>query len=185
MTIDRISGGNSTYPASTSKFGTIGSAAAAAAKPAATANSPSTVVTLSSGASSSVIEGSATGLSGTPLAAAWAPQMLVQGDLNQDEQLDTVEFAAQLHRAGVAAQEAQKLFDSFDTSSNGSLSIDEFVNGVKASIDGGDQLFSTLADSYIRDAGGKLNAAALNDFLEKGRALAEKYAQQSGEGRRG
>jgi Ca2+-binding EF-hand superfamily protein len=184
MSIGKINESSSPYPAIGAKSKAADSEAVAPVKPSTAGSSSSTIVTLSSGAISAVDEGSTTGLVGVPLAAAWAPQMLVQGDTNKDEQLDTDEFAAQLERAGLAAEQAKKLFDSFDTSSDGILSVDEFVDGVKASIDSGDTLFSKLADSYTRDADGNLNSSALKDFLEKGRALAEKYAQQSGNGRR-
>lgn len=150
---------------------------------AADAESPSTIVNLSDGVASTVIEGNAASLTAVPLATAWAPQMLVQGDTNHDEQLDLKEFANQLQRAGVAAEAAKKLFASFDTSQDGLLSVDEFAKGVEASVDSGATVFSTLSDSYVRDAAGNIDEAARSDFLAKGRALADQYAQQSGQRR--
>lgn len=147
------------------------------------ADAPSAIVHLSNGVGSSIMEGNTGSLSAVPLAAEWAPQMLVQGDADQDLQLDTEEFAHQLQRAGVAVEAAKKLFSSFDTSNNGLLSVGEFAQGVNASVADGATLFSTLADSYIRDAAGNIAPAAMGDFLEKGRALAEQYARQSGQSR--
>lgn len=185
MNIGGINTTYSTHRTNAAHSKSADNSAGSPATPAATAHATSTIVTLSNGANSSVKEGSVTGLSATPLAAAWAPQMLVQGDLNKDAQLDTKEFAVQLKRVGIDTQEAQKLFDSFDTSSDGLLSIDEFAKGVKASIDSGVGVFTTLANSYTHDAAGNFDAAALGDFLAKGQALADKYAHQIAAARRG
>jgi hypothetical protein len=168
-------------PIGTAKAGYQAAVAAVAkTSPAPTpASSPSTIVTLSDGSESNVTEYSGK-LSGTPLAVAWAPQMLVQADANKDEQLDSAEFAQQLERAGVTVDEAKKMFASFDKSADGALSVDEYVQGVKDSIAHGSQLFAGLSDLYTHDAAGHFDPAG---FLKDGQALAEKYARESGQSR--
>lgn len=57
---------------------------AASAGQAAAASSPSTIVTLSNGQQTQVVEASPSSLKATPLALAWAPHMLVAADSNKD-----------------------------------------------------------------------------------------------------
>ncbi|MEX3940554.1 EF-hand domain-containing protein [Paraburkholderia sp. BR10937] len=116
-------------------------------------------------------------LQATPLAVAWAPQMFVQGDTNNDDSLSLEEFQAQLSRAGVAADAAKQLFKSFDTSDDGQVSLTEFVEGVSTSIKSGSQVFNDLMDSYTRDANGNLDQTATDNFLSAGVAKATAFWQ--------
>jgi Ca2+-binding EF-hand superfamily protein len=122
-------------------------------------------------------------LVGTPLSIAWAPETFVQGDTNEDENLDVGEFSEQLKRIGVTSEDAQKLFSSFDTSSDGKLSIFEFVDGVTQSIKNGEKQFTDLVNSYTQDKSGHFDQVATKDFLDKGAALAAKYEKAAGIGR--
>jgi len=103
-----------------------------------------------------------------PLAVAWAPQMFSQGDQNNDDSLSPDEFQAQLARVGVSADAAKQLFQTFDTSKDGQVSLSEFVTGVSNSIASGSHVFNDLMDSYTRDSNGNLNKAAMDNFLSTG-----------------
>jgi len=139
-----------------------------------TTSSLSTVVTLSNGQTSTVTGGSET-LSGTPLSVAWAPQLFVQADADQDSKLSGGEFEALMKRVGVTTEAAQTLFNSFDASNDGSLSMSEFVQGVAATQASGNPVFDKVIDSYTVQQNGNLNQQAMQDFLSAGEAEAEKY----------
>lgn len=51
---------------------------------------------------------------------------------------------------------------------------------MKSHVESGDALFSTLLNSYTHNTQGQFDSAATGDFLDQGRALAEKYGRQSG-----
>lgn len=148
--------------------------------PQAQTAQPSIVVTLSDGTVSEVTERSSETLKSMQLSVAWAPQMLVQADTNQDEQLDSDEFRKQLDRVGVTEQDVRKLFKGFDTSGDGSLTVDEFVKGIKNSLAQGEAVFDDLVNSYQRDSAGNIDDAATDAFLKQGYALALKYQIQQG-----
>ncbi|HZZ13213.1 MAG TPA: EF-hand domain-containing protein [Paraburkholderia sp.] len=111
----------------------------------------------------------------TPLAVAWAPQMFVQGDQNNDDALSLDEFQAQLSRTGVSADTVKQLFQSFDTSNDGQVSIDEFVTGVRNDIVSGSQVFQKLMDSYTHDANGNFDQGTVDRFLSAGAAAADAF----------
>ncbi len=119
-------------------------------------------------------------LRATPLAVAWAPQMFVQGDTNNDDSLSLDEFQAQLSRIGVGADDVKQLFSSFDTSDDGQVSLTEFVKGVSKSIASGSQVFNNLLDSYTRDADGNLDQTKTDNFLSAGLSLAETFWKNLG-----
>jgi hypothetical protein len=154
---------------------------AVAAPSAASGDGASTIVTLSNGRTSSVTPYAGT-LAATPLAAAWAPQTLVAGDHNQDQQLSESEFADQLERVGISADAARKLFASFDMSRDDSVDVDEFVKGVGKDVASGSTVFTQLIDSYVNNPSGSVDQQAMGDFLRKGAALARQYALMSGAG---
>jgi Ca2+-binding EF-hand superfamily protein len=146
-------------------------------------SSPSTIVTLSDGTTSTVVEADPSSLQATPLAQLWSPQMFVQGDQNQDTQIDEEEFGQQLARVGVSEDDAKKLFQTFDSSGDGKVSPEEFIQGIRNSLGSGSDLFKNLLNSYIDDASGKLDVAAFSAFMQKGQALAEQYVKQTGAAR--
>jgi Ca2+-binding EF-hand superfamily protein len=80
-----------------------------------------------------------------------------------------IEFAQQLSRVGVGADVARKLFDSFDKSKDGSLSMNEFVDGVTADNASGSSTFQDLAASNETDE------ATMTSFLNKGSGAADQY----------
>lgn len=118
-----------------------------------------------------------------PISVAWAPEIFVQADADGNNGLTSDEFAKELSRTGVDADVAKKLFDSFDKSKDGSLSMKEFVDGVTADnasdVDGvtgsgvtaasGGSTFQKLAESY------ETNDAVMTSFLNKGSAAADQY----------
>jgi hypothetical protein len=114
-------------------------------------------------------------LQATPLAVAWAPQMYVQGDENNDGSLSLGEFQAQLARINVSAETAKQLFENFDTSGDGQVSLAEFVLGVSQSVSSGSQVFNNLLDSYTRDANGNFDSSAADQFLSAGASVAEAF----------
>ncbi|WP_295996998.1 EF-hand domain-containing protein [Rugamonas sp.] len=185
MSISSIGGSTAAYTNIANNSASAKAAAKDAAAPAPADDQPaSTIVTLSNGQTSKVVEGDVNSLIATPLTIAWAPETFVQGDTDRNQSLNATEFATQLKRVGVSAETAQKLFASFDTSKDGTLSIDEFVQGVKANYASGDTLFTKLVDSYTTDASGKVDDAATDRFLSQGLAVANQYAITSGERRR-
>ncbi|WP_322071584.1 EF-hand domain-containing protein [Paraburkholderia bannensis] len=119
-------------------------------------------------------------LRATPMAVAWAPQMFVQGDKNNDDALSLDEFQAQLSRVGVGADDAKQLFSSFDTSDDGLVSLTEFVTGVSRSISSGNQVFNDLMDSYTRDSDGNLDQSKTDSFLSAGQSKAETFWKNLG-----
>lgn len=184
MAIASISAAPAAYASAANQAGasTAKTQEDAAAPAAAADGGASTIVTLSNGQSSSVTAYGGT-LSGTPLAAAWAPQTLVAGDRNNDQQLGESEFADQLKRVGVSADDAKKLFASFDTSQDGSVDVDEFARGVSKDLANGSTVFTRLIDSYVRNDAGGVDGQSMSDFLSKGAALAQQYAIMSGNAR--
>ncbi|NYE61539.1 hypothetical protein FHW58_002746 [Duganella sp. 1224] len=174
--INSASGGYSAAPSNNDSAG--------AAKPAVTStpsgDGKSSIVTLSDGSSMNVIERDASALKATPLAVLRSPEMLVAGDGNQDQQIDADEFGKQLARIGVSADDAKKLFATFDASGDGKVSPDEYIQGVKDSIASGNDLFKNLLNSYINGDDGHLDLNAYAAFMQKGKELAAQYAKQSG-----
>ena len=152
----------------------------AASDPASTDSSgvgispSSSVVTLSNGQSSNVTSGSVT-LSGMPLAVAWAPQLFVQADADHDNKLTGTEFANLMKRGGMTTAAAQTLFQSFDLSNDGTLSMNEFVQGVAAVQASGNTAFGKVIDSYTTSQDGNLNQQSMQNFLSAGQSEAEKY----------
>lgn len=129
----------------------------------------SVVVTLSDGSKKSDF------LTATPLAVAWAPQMFVQGDSNGDRQLSKDEFETQMKRAGLAAEAADKLFKTLDSSDDGQLTVSEYVDGANDSIRAGNELFNRLMQSYTQDANGGMQKSAMDQFLKAGEDVASAY----------
>lgn len=103
------------------------------------------------------------------ISVAWAPATFVQADADGNNGLTTDEFAQELSRVGVGADVAKKLFASFDKSRDGTLSMNEFVDGVTADNASGSSTFQDLAASYETDE------ATLTSFLNKGSAGAAQY----------
>jgi Ca2+-binding EF-hand superfamily protein len=101
--------------------------------------------------------------------------MFFQANTSKNEKLTSSEFADQLKRVGVSAETASKLFKTFDTSKDGSLSVDEYVAGVRSINSSGNTMFSDLMNSYTRSPDGKVDHAAEDSFLKQGEALATKY----------
>ncbi len=178
MTISGINSASASYSAATSNNDTAG-----ASKPAVTStpssDGKSSIVTLSDGSSMNVIEGDPGALQGTPLAVLRSPELLVAGDNDQNQQIDADEFSKQLARIGVSADDAKKLFATFDASGDGKVSPEEYIQGVKDSISGGSNTFKDLLDSYTNDANGKFDMNAYAAFMQKGKELAAQYAKQS------
>ncbi|MFT4436524.1 EF-hand domain-containing protein [Caballeronia sp. 15715] len=137
-------------------------------------SSSSTVVTLSNGRSSVVTELSET-LVATPLAVAWAPQLFVQADTDNDNKLTGSEFVNLMKRAGMATDAAQALFQSFDVSKDGTLSMSEFVQGVAADQASGSTVFDKVIDSYAVSQNGESNPQSMQSFLSAGQGAAEQY----------
>lgn len=104
-----------------------------------------------------------------PLSVAWAPVTFVQADADGNNGLTSDEFAQELSRVGVGADVAKKLFDGFDKSKDGSLSMNEFVDGVTADNTSGSSTFQDLAASYETDE------SAMTSFMNKGSAAASQY----------
>ena len=178
MTISSINSASNSYSAAANN-----NEPAAADKPAAavgSAGASSTIVTLSDGTSSNVIEGDSSKLQGTPMAVLRSPELLVAGDTDQDQQIDADEFGKQLARIGVSAEDAKKLFAAFDASGDGKVSPEEYIQGVKDSIAGGSNTFKDLLNSYITGADGHLDMNAYAAFMQKGKELAALYTKQSG-----
>jgi Ca2+-binding EF-hand superfamily protein len=110
-----------------------------------------------------------------PLTEAWGPQMFFQANTSKTEKLTSSEFADQLKRIGVSTESASKLFRTFDMSKDGSLSVDEYVAGIRSINASGNTMFSDLMYSYTRSPDGKVDNAAEDSFLQQGGALATKY----------
>lgn len=143
---------------------------------ASTAPQASYVVTLSGDAPhpSKIIDVTAT-IEKTPLTVAWAPQLFAQADSSGDNKLTLAEFATQLKRVGVDTTTAKQLFDAFDTSKKSTLSIDDFVDGVKKDFDSGSQLFTRLIDTYTTGQDGHDDVVATDKFLNEGLAQGNRY----------
>jgi len=141
---------------------------------------PGTVdhLTLPGGQQVTAIEADPSSLTATPLAIAWAPQLMAQADTDKDSRLDSGEFTRLLQRAGVNADQAEKLFQSFDSSQDGKLTVDEFVDGVTQQVNDNNPLFQKLIDSYTRNPDGSNNESAVNAFLAQGFALASDWASR-------
>lgn len=190
MTVSGVSNSIAAYSAQPSAAGSAGNAAAGATSPAAApapapVSSPnassaapqeSYVITLSGNAPhpSKIIDVTAT-IEKTPLTVAWAPQLLAQADSNGNNHLSLDEFASQLKRVGVDTASAKRLFDAFDTSKTGALSVDDFVEGIKRDFGSGSDLFTRLIDTYTKGPDGHDDVAATNKFLSDGLAQANRY----------
>ncbi|WP_397448243.1 EF-hand domain-containing protein [Pseudomonas sp. NA-150] len=110
----------------------------------ASGSGPATSVTLSSKAQSAYGVRS--------FGVVWAPGMFDAADTDKSNGLNISEFATELGRVGVDADEAKKLFDSFDKSKDGTVSMDEFVDGVIAdNATNTNSSFQSLALSYMSD----------------------------------
>jgi Ca2+-binding EF-hand superfamily protein len=101
--------------------------------------------------------------------------MFVQGDSSGDRQLSKDEFETQMKRAGLAAEAADKLFKTFDSSDNGQLTVSEYVDGANDSIRAGNELFNRLMQSYTQDANGGMQKSAMDQFLKAGEDVASAY----------
>lgn len=104
-----------------------------------------------------------------PLSVAWAPATYANSDTDGSDGLTIDEFTKELSRAGVDADTAKKLFSSFDKSNDGSVSMDEFVDGVTADNAKGSSTFQDLAMTYA------LDETAYLSFTNKGAAATDKY----------
>ncbi|MDB6145183.1 MAG: hypothetical protein JWP80_4227 [Pseudomonas sp.] len=104
-----------------------------------------------------------------PLSVVWAPAFFVNAAADPDKGLTSDEFASELSGVGVDADEAKKLFDSFDKSKDGSLSMNEFVDGVTADNASGKSRFQDLAMSYAT------NETAMNALMDKGGTAVDQY----------
>jgi hypothetical protein len=179
MTISSITAASTGYSAATSNNDSAG-----ASQPAVTStpsgDGNSSIVTLSDSSSMNVIERDPSKLQGTPLAVLRSPELVAAGDKDQDRQIDADEFGKQLARIGVSADDAKKLFATFDASGDGKVSPEEYIQGVKDSIAGGNDLFKNLLNSYINGENGQLDVSAYAAFMQQGKDLAAQYAQQSG-----
>lgn len=134
----------------------------------------STVVTLSNGQTSSVTS-SSDGLTGTPLSVAWAPQMFAKADGDNSSSVTAAEFGKLLAQAGLTSDQASALFSSFDTSQDGVLSVDEFVDGVQNQENSGAKTFDSLLSSIVKGSDGSLDNQATDAFLAQGSAVADRY----------
>lgn len=104
-----------------------------------------------------------------PMSVAWAPETFVQADADSNNGLTSDEFAQELSRDGVVADVAKKLFESFDKSKDGRLSMNEFVDGVAADNASGSSTFQDLA------ASNETEEATMTSFLNKGSGAADQY----------
>lgn len=104
-----------------------------------------------------------------PISVAWAPGTFVEADADGSNGLTSDEFAQELSRVGVGADVAKKLFDSFDKSKDGSVSMNEFVDGVTADNASGSSTFQDLAATYETDE------ATLTSFMNKGSGAVDNY----------
>ncbi|WP_460045064.1 EF-hand domain-containing protein [Pseudomonas sp. S2_H01] len=89
--------------------------------------------------------------------------------------LDVDQFSKQLAIVGVDSSRAKSMFKNFDTSGDGSLSLDEYYAGIKAGGEKATALFQSLIDAYTRNADGSANEQATNQFLAEGSAMATKF----------
>jgi hypothetical protein len=179
MSISSINSASKSYSPATNNTDT-----AEAISPAVTstpsADGKSSIVTLSDGHSMNVIELDSSTLKATHIAVLRSPEMMAAGDKNHDQQIDADEFSRQLARIGVGADDAKKLFDTFDSSGDGNVSPEEYIQGVRDSIASGNDLFMNLLNSYSNGADGHLDVNAYAAFMQQGKALAAQYAEQSG-----
>lgn len=112
--------------------------------------------------------------SSIPLSEAWAPQLFVRAG-GAGGKLDLDQFSKQLAIVGVDSARAKSMFKDFDASGDGSLSVDEYYEGIKAGGEKYKDLFQSLIDSYTRNADGSANEQKTNQFLAEGLALATKF----------
>ena len=123
-----------------------------------------------------VVLSSPQALSGIPLTVAWAPQMFSKAKSNAtDDAISADDFSKQLGRIGTSSEEAAVIFNSFDVSKDGSVSLEEYATGVQSLSASGNNLFDRLLDSYTHDAAGSFSADALKAFLADGANEANAY----------
>jgi len=137
---------------------------------------PSTLVTLGGGGVSEVSVYSGK-LGSIPMSVTAAPELFVQADKDNDNELSLEEFTEQLKQVGVSAENAEKLFDSINVSKGKKLSIDDYVNGV-ASNSNGTSAFQALFASYTSDKNGKFSIEAFAAFKAQGASVASRYWAQ-------
>jgi hypothetical protein len=135
---------------------------------------PSTIVTLGSGnvAEVSVYSGK---LSSVPMSSASAPELFVQADSDGNGSLSREEFARQLKRVGADDAKATALFDSFNTSKNAELTLDDYVKTVTSSDTDTRNLFQSLFASYTTDESGNFSIQEFANFKSQGAAVAAEY----------
>jgi hypothetical protein len=136
--------------------------------------SPATLVTLSDGTNSEVSVYSVK-LKMVPMSVAMAPQLFVQGDLDGDSSLSRNEFAEQLKRVGVDDDHADQLFDEFNHSKGDALSLDDYVKGIIADNEGGNDIFQQLFSMYTSGKSGGLDSDAFSLFTAAGASVASQY----------
>lgn len=172
MSISGITNTTQTYTAQSGKISQESESAVDAVS-TSTPERPSTIVTLSDGTTSSVQPG--TMKSSMPLSEAWGPQLFVLADTNGDKNLDDSEFAELMNRIGMPSDQAKELFSIFDTMNKNSLTIDEFVQGIRTNNSQGNKIFQNVVDTIILNPSGEMNESALQDFLKQGAVAAESY----------
>jgi hypothetical protein len=104
-----------------------------------------------------------------PMSVAWAPALFVNAAADPSKGLTSDEFSTELSKVGVDEDTAKKLFDSFDKSKDGTLSMDEFVDGVTADNASGHSRFQDLALSYAS------NQTSMNALMDKGSDAIDEY----------
>ncbi|MFJ3524254.1 EF-hand domain-containing protein [Pseudomonas sp. NPDC090203] len=112
--------------------------------------------------------------SAIPLSEAWAPQLFVRAG-GGGGKLDVDQFSKQLAVVGVDAARAKSMFKDFDKSGDGTLSVDEYYEGIKAGGEKYTVLFQSLIDAYTRNADGSASEEKTNQFLAEGSAMATKF----------
>jgi hypothetical protein len=109
-----------------------------------------------------------------PLSEAWAPQLFVRAG-GATGKLDVDQFSKQLAIVGVDSSRAKSMFKNFDTSGDGSLTVDEYYAGIKAGGEKVTALFQSLIDAYTRNTDGSANEQATYQFLAEGSAMATTF----------
>jgi hypothetical protein len=124
---------------------------------------------------STIIVGDSKKLASTPLSVAWAPQLFVKGDQDGDNKLSLEEFSGLVKMAGVNSDDAKKLFDNFSKSDDGTLSVQDFVDGVRSSVNSGDKVFDHVFDSFLKTQEGKFDDTSYQAFMQQGGEAASQY----------
>ncbi len=178
MAISSVGGTSTAFAAQASssadgedqKAGTTDSAV----EPAAAESSPSAVVSLGNTlpADIQLYTGK---LSMIPMSSLTAPQIFVKTDQDGDGKINFKEFSEQLKRTGTSEAAAKVLFDSFKKSKGGTISLDDFVDGVVAANKNGSSVFQDLYSSYVSGSDGKFDIATSDAFMASGGSVVTDY----------